>query len=787
MDPSKTKSVISWPTPKNPKEIQIFLRLANFYRRFINNFSKIVTPLTQLLHKEQVWHWSPQADTAFETIKQAFSSAPILHYFDPTKPIILETDSSDFAIGAIISQPDTEGILHPIAFYSYKLQPAELNYEIYDKEMLAIVKAFKEWRAYLEGAQHQIKVYTDHRNLEFFTTTKSLNRRQARWSELLSSYDFVIIYHPGPKNGKPDALSRCPDYHPKGGGDPLDSFDKPFLKPGQLILSTIFKPNPTNTFLEDIKSAQSLDPTLSPLLIHLKDPDTPCPEPFLKQLSNFSLVNDILYFDNLLYIPDNNFLKLQILQEHHDLVTAGHFGQAKTYELISRNLYWPKMRDFINEYISTCEQCNRCKPVRHKPYGKLQPLPVPSSCWKSISMDYIVSLPPSQGYSAILVIVDRFSKMAHFIPTTNEVDAPTTASLFLNNIYKLHGLPDDIVSDRGSTFTSKFWSSLLKLLYIKSNLSTSFHPQTDGQTERVNQILEQYLRLYCDYQQDDWSSLLPLAEFAYNNSKHSTTKYSPFYTYCGKHPKSLPSMITAEPSVSSSLTASELVMKISEIHNEVMNNIQKSNQSYTKYYNQDKEPQPEYNIGDKVWLLRRFITTKRPSSKLDYTRLGPFEIINKIGTRAFKLKLPDTMKIHPVFHVSLLEPFTANTIPGRSLPLPAPIEVDGIMEYEVEEILDSRIRRKKLEYLVDWKDYDVNERTWEPQKNLTNSADLIKQFHNKYPDKPNNNNNNLKIFVKYAVPERTYQFQGSHNPNSRFLQLPLPTVSMINQKSLNSR
>jgi hypothetical protein len=254
----------------------------------------------------------------------------------------------------------------------------------------------------------------------------------------------------------------------------------------------------------------------------------------------------------------------------------------------------------------------------------------------------------------------------------------------------------------------------------------------------VNQILEQYLRLYCDYQQDDWLSLLPLAEFAYNNSKHSTTKYSPFYTYCGTHPKSLPSVITTESSVSSSPTASELVSRLSKIHSKVIENIQKSNQSYAKYYNQDKEQQPEYNIGDKVWLLRRFITTKRPSSKLDYTRLGPFKIVNKIGTRAFKLELPNTMKIHPVFHVSLLEPFIVNTIPRRILPPPVPIEVDGIKEYEVEKVLNSRIRRKKLEYLVDWKGYDISERTWEPLENLANSTDLIKQFHNRYPNKPAN-------------------------------------------------
>ena len=222
IDPEKVEAVLSWPTPKCVKDIQSFIGFANFYHRFIKDFSKIVTPLTQLTKKTNKWSWNNSTQHAFDTLKTAFTSAPILNYFNPELPIIIETDASDFAIGAIISQKNEKGLLHPIAFYSHKFIPAKLNYEIYDKELLGIVEAFRVWRAYLEGAQYQITVITDHKNLEYFTTTKVLNRHQARWSETLGNYNFVIKYVPGTLNGKPDALSRRSDYYPKGGDNTIE-------------------------------------------------------------------------------------------------------------------------------------------------------------------------------------------------------------------------------------------------------------------------------------------------------------------------------------------------------------------------------------------------------------------------------------------------------------------------------------------------------------------------------------------------------------------------------------
>ena len=472
--------------------------------------------------------------------------------------------------------------------------------------MFAIVSAFKEWQAYLEGAQHQITVLTDHKNLEYFTTTKTLNRRQARWSETLGNYDFVIKYIPGKRNGKPDALSHRPDYHLKGEG--TDPRLQTLLKPNQLILAA------TNTQVtididKEIKDAYTNDPIIKDMLPYLKDNKLPRTSELQRIIKDYSYNNNFVLYKNLIYVPNKINLKLKILKLHHDTPSAGHYGRTKTIELITRNYTWPQLREFVKDYISSCDLCNRCKPSRHKQYGLLKSLPVPDVPWKSISMDFIVSLPESNNYTAILVIVDRLTKMSHFIPTTNNVDAPQTAQLFFDHIYRYHGLPSDIISDRGSIFTSTFWNELMKLLNVKLNLSTPYHPQTDGQTERVNQSLEIYLRLYCDYFQDNWSKLLTLAEFSYNNISHSATKYSPFFANYGQHPKALP--ITENSYNTVSPYAGKYIKNISKIHNTLVTNITHANELYAKHYNTKRQTTPEFTVGSKVWVDTSNIRTTR--------------------------------------------------------------------------------------------------------------------------------------------------------------------------------
>jgi RNase H-like domain found in reverse transcriptase/Reverse transcriptase (RNA-dependent DNA polymerase) len=212
MDPSKVSSIKDWPPPKNVKDVQTFLGFANFYRRFIHHYSKLAEPLTRLTRKNTPFTFNSRALDAFNALKEAFTTAPVLSHFRPGVPLTLETDASDFAIAAVISQRDEQDILHPLAFHSRKLSPAELNYEVHDKELLAVVSAFKHWRNYLEGCNDPTIVFSDHKNLEYFTTSKVLNRRQARWSEILANFSFELRHRPGKQQGKPDAMSRRPDY-----------------------------------------------------------------------------------------------------------------------------------------------------------------------------------------------------------------------------------------------------------------------------------------------------------------------------------------------------------------------------------------------------------------------------------------------------------------------------------------------------------------------------------------------------------------------------------------------
>src|SRR5437588_3761461 len=248
-------------------------------------------------------------------------------------------------------------------------------------------------------------------------------------------------------------------------------------------------------------------------------------EVYQKDLEN-DLENQsgLLHFQKRLRIPHNDEIKREILESEHDHPTAGHFGQKKTLKIVSRNFYWPKMEETINEYIQTCDACQRNKSQRHAKYGLLQPLEVPYAPWKSISVDFIVALPESEGKNQIMVVVNHFTKMAHVVPLLETATATDVARAFMKEIWKVHGLPTDIVSDRDTKWTGEFWKGICGLLDIKRKLSTAFHPQTDGQTERVNQTLETYIRTFINYDQDDWVQMLPLAEFAYNNSSKKAKK-----------------------------------------------------------------------------------------------------------------------------------------------------------------------------------------------------------------------------------------------------------------------
>ncbi|ERF69956.1 hypothetical protein EPUS_08767 [Endocarpon pusillum Z07020] len=338
MDESKVKAVQDWPQPKNVKEIQSFLGFANFYRRFIEGYSKITAPLTSMTKKDQPFHWGIEAESSFQELKRRFTSAPILATFDPERQIVLETDASDYAIGMCISQPDDEGRLRPVAFYSRKMIPAELNYEIHDKELLAIVTAFDEWRVYLEGSKYPVKVYTDHKNLLYFTTTKELNRRQVRWSETLSRYNFEISYRKGNDNAKADALSRRVD-HSKDTKAP----------PGSILR---LNPDGSMRYNDSVLAATFTisDQDQERQLIRAYQKDRLARE-IKKKPENYPAFeiqdSGLILYKGLVYVA--NSAKDTILRRYHEEMPAGHQGIDKTLERISRLYYFPQMNKSVRE------------------------------------------------------------------------------------------------------------------------------------------------------------------------------------------------------------------------------------------------------------------------------------------------------------------------------------------------------------------------------------------------------------------------------------------------------
>jgi hypothetical protein len=481
----------------------------------------------------------------------------------------------------------------------------------------------------------------------------------------------------------------------------------------------------TEKLHKDIRSAYSADPITSAQLPTPIDP-------------KWTIMDGLLMLNDWIYVPDSPDLRLQVLWNKHNHPVSGHFSQNKTMELVRRDYVWPKMRDFIKDYCNTCTNCRRSKTPRHKPYGLLKQLLIPTCPWDSISMDFIEHLPPSSSFTSILVIIDRLFKQGIFILTYNTITSAQLAELFVMHVFSKHSVPGHVTSDRGSEFVSHFFRSLGSALDMTLHFTSGYHPEGDGQTERVNQTLEQYLCTYCNFQQDNWSTLLPLAEFAYNNAPNKTTRVSPFFAHKGYHPN-----LEVHPERDlASFRAREFAVDLGELHESLKDNIRRACERYQKYADIHQFPPPDFKVGQKAYIKAEFFRNTRSSKKLSKKNLGPYEIIAQPSSGSFTLRLPESMRtIHPVFHVSMLEPAPPSSIPNRTEDPPPPVEIKGEVEYEIAEILDTKLdrrRRCKLLYLVRWTGYEGTdeETSWITADKLSHAQELVQDFHKAYPDKP---------------------------------------------------
>ena len=712
-DPQKIAALMDWPLPTSTTEVRSFLGFCNFYRKMVRNYSTIAAPLSALTSALQPFpHPLPvAAQEAFHQLKLALSTAPVLciPQTGTEASFDLYTDASRVGLGAVLEQDG-----RPVCFESRKLSPAEQNYPVHELELLAVVHALRVFRHYLEGCKH-FTLFTDHQSLKFFFTQKELSRRQVGWMETLVDFqpNMDIRYLKGEKN-KADALSR-----------------KIADASGLEYISAMFE-IVTPDLYSSIIEAYAVDPYYSP---------AKCPA-FVRKCSD-----GLFRFHDRICVPANDELRTRLLAEFHDAPSAGHPGFLRTMNAIAAHFWWPHMTKTVHRYVASCDTCQRIKPGNHGTSGLLFPHAVPSRPWSHISMDLIVKLPKSVGpdgqvYDSILTFVDLLTKQAFFIRCREDMSAVDLAHLYIDNVYRLKGLSTFIVSDRDTRITSEFWQTLFHQLGTTLNMSTAYHPQTDGQTERAHRTIEQILRAYVDPMHDDWAVWLPLAEFAYNSATNASTSLSPFeanYGYQPSTPATLSSPNLQHPAqlvrgcrvpssrLSTGATAAlDFATRLSDLHRFIQHQSAAAKERQAALANRGRH-EVTFPVGSYVMLSsdKLSLSVEQPSSKLRDRWLGPFMVSQVVSPVAYRLQLPSHMQIHPVVHVSRLkaaatpDPAFKTRPASRRARTAAATDQPANYDYVVDRILDVRISPKTgrtLEFLVHWAPpwEDTCWDSWEP-------------------------------------------------------------------------
>ncbi|KAM1370587.1 hypothetical protein ACFX2F_041029 [Malus domestica] len=706
VDPQKIAAVENWEQPRTVTKVRSFLGLAGYYRRFVQDFSMIALPLTKLTRKDVKFEWDENCERSFQQLKYCLTHAPVLVLPDDSGNFEIYSDASLNGLGCVLMQHN-----RVIAYASRQLKNHERNYPTHDLELAAIVFALKIWRHYLYGEKS--KIFTDHKSLQYLFTQHDLNLRQRRWMELLSDYDCTIEYHPGRANVVADALSR----KPQGRLNALYVSRVPLLAELRATGVRLELEDRSGAFLASFQ----VRPVLIDRILEAQMVDEEIQE--MVQLRNEGKKKDLriresdgmLMQENIMYVPNDEELKKEILDEAHCSAYAMHPGGTKMYHTIRPFYYWPGMKREIAKYVSRCIICQQVKAERKKLFGRMQPLPVPQWKWENITMDFVYKLPRTRnGFDGIWVIVDRLTKSAHFIPVREKYPLNKLAKLFITKIVKYHGVPVNIISDRDPRFTSKFWVAFQEALGTQLLYSTAYHPQTDGQSERTIQTLEDMLRSSVLQFGDSWHDRLDLMEFAYNNSFHSSIGMSPFEALYGR--------ACRMPLCWSEVR--ERVLEGPEIVDETTQNVQviKSNmkaaQDRQKSLADRHTTDRVYNVGDWVFLKLspwRGVVRFGKRGKLSPRYIGPYVIIERVGEVAYRLELPPELsKVHNVFHVSMLRYYISD--PSHVIP-PQPLEINPDLTYDEEPvtILDwkDKVLRNKTVSLVKvlWRNHFVEEAT----------------------------------------------------------------------------
>ncbi|GJX31528.1 putative nucleotidyltransferase, ribonuclease H [Tanacetum coccineum] len=568
-----------------------------------------------------------------------------------------------------------------IAYASRQLKPYEVNYPTHDLELAAVVFALKIWRHYLYG--EACDIFTDHKSLKYIFTQRELNMRQRRWLELLKDYDTNIQYHPGKANELP-ALSRksgmiaCFDSRILHDLERLD-VELCVRGSGGYWASMRIESN----LMLQIKEAQRDDGELWAIVQNVED----------GKHTEFSVDDDgVVWFEDRLCVPNDQALREKVMTEAHSSPFTIHPGSTKMYRDLKQYFWWNGMKQDVATFVSKCMTCQQVKIEHQRASGLLQPLEIPMWKWDEISMDFVTGLPTTQKrHDAIWVVVDRLTKSAHFLPIRKNYGISKLAEIFRQEIVRLHGTPTSIVSDRDPKFTSHFWKGLQKAWGTRLKFSTAFHPQTDGQSERTIQTLEDMLRACALEWTGSWDEYLCLVEFAYNNSWHASIKAAPFELLYGRKCRA---PICWDEVGERLIEGPELI----EITNEkvaVAKEKLKEARSRQKSYADKHRRDLEFQVGDRVFLkVSPFRGVKRfgIKGKLSPRFIGPFEILERIGEVSYRLALPPQLShVHDVFHVSLLRGYHYYPLHVASYPFDQ-IQLHMSLSEEPESILDRQER-----------------------------------------------------------------------------------------------
>ena len=748
----KVESIAKWPRPQSVSDVRKFLGLTGYYRRFVAGHSRISAPLSDLTCKDTPFVWGEKEEAAFEQLKTALASAPLLVTPDNAKPYVLHTDASGYAIGASLSQMTERG-LQPVAFLSKKMNAAQRNYSVHEWELLAVIEALKAWRCYLYGSATPIDIFTDHHSLQWINTQPNLSARQCRWVEQLQDYSFKIQHLSGEKNVVADALSRRSDYeaaHAEETAIRLRAGETEAVRP-RLRLEVGNIATDSATGLTTSTSAL-LAPSLMADIRKAALTDTAYYVPLVAQAEHLGLTvkNGLVYSPaELLYVPQDETLRTTLMREIHDAPTGGHLGREKTYRRLTSQVYWRGVYRDVSDYVRSCVSCAQNKASHLTAADVLHPLPIPARRWETISLDFVGPLPKTpSGHDFLLNVVDKFSKAVHLIACTKEVTAAEVAQLVYDQVVRLHGFPEAIISDRDTRFTSHFWRALWKLSGTQLAMSSSYHPQTDGQTENVNRVVQDILRSYVKNDRKDWDRHLTAVEIAINSSRHASTGYTPHFLNHNQEMR-LPFGIALKETMESvQVPAAVTAMTDMAANDETARTRMAEAQAQQEKAANRHRRAEDYEVGEQVMLNTKHLTGYK--HKLACRFIGPFEVV-ATSTGTVTLDLPADMRIHDVVNVDRVKRYTPSVgeWTGRTQhhrPLPVRLAEDGTGEYEVEAILGKKEamedpptssaerdggKRKKVRvvrYLVLWKGYSMDDCSWERDENVAGAANLVLDY-----------------------------------------------------------